>query len=185
MTHAKSTKTSPDPRASLWPWGIALGLAAVVGANAIMISIAVSHPSAPADPDHYARALAFDDEIAAREASKALGWTMQLEPCEVTAEGGCELRLELRDADGHPLEGLSVQVEAQRHDSEAYDQSFTLEGRGPGVYAAPWPAPRRGLWALRFRAEASATDKAQRVPWLAQRERFIEFRPPTATRDGA
>lgn len=120
---------SVEPRAWGWPVGIATGLGLVVVANAIMITIAISHPSAPASADHWAESLAWDRELELRQRSAALGWS-------IAAIGWADqsLQLQLVDVDGRPLVGLRGSVTLERADTAAHDVRLDLRELGSGVY---------------------------------------------------
>jgi nitrogen fixation protein FixH len=120
-----------EQRAWAWPVGIAVGLGFVVIANAIMITIALTHPSAPASADHWAESLAWDEELALRERSAALGWSL-------AAIGWRDESLELRllDAQGRALTGLSGTVTLERSDTADHDLRLELRELGEGRYVA-------------------------------------------------
>lgn len=127
-------------RAWAWPVGIATGLGLVVIANAIMISIAISHPSTPASDDHWAESLAWDQELALREHSVALGWS-------IAAIGwqGEGLALRVVDRDGRSLAGLRGTVTLERADTAAHDLRVELRELEDGRYLADGAADQRGL----------------------------------------
>ncbi|MCA9696172.1 MAG: FixH family protein [Myxococcales bacterium] len=129
----------PASRNLAWPVGIVVGLGFVVVANAIMIGVAVSHPSAPAAGDHWAESLAWDQELELRERSAALGWSI--------AELGGDARgltLRLLDDRGRPLTGLRGELRLERADSTSHDARLSLIDLGEGRYRSE-PAPISGL----------------------------------------
>lgn len=157
-------------RASAWPWGIGIGLGVVVLANAIMIHLAVSHPSAPAAADHYGESLRWDEVQQERQRARALGWTVELRPCARLAAEGCPLRLEVRDAEGNAVEGLHAEVSAQRADDVRLDRRAELGDAGAGVYDGVLALARPGLYSVSIRLEGGP------VPWMDDRR--IEVMAP-------
>lgn len=156
------------PRQSPWPWGIATGLGVVVAANALMIHIALSHPSAPASPDHYGEGLRWNEIQAERSRAQALGWRVELEPCAGLGQAGCPLVLRVRDAAGAPVVGLRGGVTAERADDPALDRQASIApGERPGEYLALLPLARPGLYALALRLEGGA------APWVDQRRILV------------
>lgn len=151
-----------------WPWGIGLGLGAVVVANAIMIHIAVSHPSAPASRDHYGESQHWDEVQAERGRARALGWQVELEPCASLDTEGCALALRVRDAAGAPVAGLRGMIRAQRADDSALDREAELAARGDaGDYAGQLALARPGLYTLSIRLEGGP------APWVDQRQILV------------
>ena len=86
---------------SWWPMGIVAGLGVVFVANAIMITFALTNPSVMVSEDPYADALAYDRVIAERDAAKALGWSVELSPCD---DDTCTVTMLVRDAQGRMIQ---------------------------------------------------------------------------------
>lgn len=116
----------------LAPFFIILGLGAVVVANAIMITIAVSNPSLPAAQDHWAESLSWDRELAQRERSAALGWS--LAGLGWSDAGRERLGLDLVDGEGRALTGLRGSLALERADTLAHDRRLELRELGGGRY---------------------------------------------------
>lgn len=123
-----------------WPVGIVVGLGTVAIANAIMISIAISHPSAPASTDHWAESLAWDQELALREHSLALGWSLA-----AIGWHGQDLELRLIDAQGQALTGLHGTITLQRSDTADRDLRVELLELERGRYLAAGATDHSGL----------------------------------------
>jgi len=156
------------PRQNPWPWGIGLGLATVVAANAIMIHIAVSHPSAPASRDHYGEAQRWDEVQAERGRAKALGWRVELEPCRTLDAEGCPLTLRVRDAAGAPVAGLHGTITAQRADDPGLDRQAEVAARAEaGDYEGRLALARPGLYTLSIRLEGGP------APWVDERRVLV------------
>lgn len=161
------------PRQNPWPWGIGIGLGVVVAVNALMIHIAISHPSAPASADHYGESQRWDEVQAERGRAQALGWRVELQPCAAVGAAGCPLVLRVRDAAGRPVAGLHGTIVAQRADDPALDRDAHVIARAElGDYEARLPLARPGLYALTIRLEGGA------APWVdARRVHFAGHAP--------
>jgi nitrogen fixation protein FixH len=156
------------PRRNPWPWGIGIGLGVVVAVNALMIHIAISHPSAPASRDHYGESQRWDEVQAARGRSRALGWRVELEPCASLGADGCPLVLRVRDAAGLPVAGLHGTIVAQRADDPALDREAEVVARAElGGYEARLALARPGLYALSIRLEGGA------AAWVDERRILV------------
>jgi nitrogen fixation protein FixH len=119
------------------------GLSAVVITNSIMVGIAISHPSTPASVDHWSESLAWDEELAVREHSAALGWSVA---GLSRSSDGRTLAVDVIDAKGHALPGLTGAVRLERSDSAAHDLEFELGDAGDGRYLALGELPTSGLY---------------------------------------
>jgi hypothetical protein len=137
-----------------WPAFIAGALALQVLASVVTIYIATSNPSYAVEDDYYQKALAWDAKQAQDRRNLELGWTLlfEVEPAE-RAGGEAVLSVEIDDADGAPVNGALLAVEAF-HNARADDVlRAPLDGRADGRYSASLPITRRGLWEFRFVAE--------------------------------
>lgn len=153
-------ESSPsDPRDRRGPLMIVAGLSAVVVANAIMIGIALAHPSVPATSDHWAESLRWQDELERRAHSRALGWS--LASLERDHEG---VALEVHDAQGHPLAGLRGTLTLRRADTGSGDQTLELVEIGQGRYRSADTIPPSGLVELQVELHDGAGER-----WAAQR----------------
>ena len=117
----------------MWPWGIGAALAIVVFANAIMISIALVHPSTRSVEDHWQRALAHDEFLRKARASAALGWRVEVTPCR---DSPLCARLRVDDGGGQPMakSGVRVTVHAQRADTDRFDRQLDVREIDSGQY---------------------------------------------------
>lgn len=117
-----------------------LGMSAV--ANAMLIRFAVADPTFAIEPNYYDEALAWDARVAQREANARLGW--KLTPhLQKRADGDAELVLDAVDADGAPLDGLAVSVNASPNlCARQRVRTELVSGRGSVGPACP------GLWQL-------------------------------------
>lgn len=141
---ANPSSSKPRHSGRGWPTGIAIGLGAVVVANAVMISIALRHPSVPASKDHWSESLAWDQELARREASAALGWSVA--KIERSGEGAQHLEFSVVDRQGQPVLGLRGQMRLERSDSADHDANLELSELGSGRYRSEAGVPSTGLY---------------------------------------
>jgi nitrogen fixation protein FixH len=135
-----------------WIWPVLLvGLLVLgVGANLVLLAVASGDPSFAVERDYYRKGVEWDRTLAQREVNARLGWTLA---CTVRA-GKLEARL--RDHAGAPVPDATVSVEAFHNARAEQIVTGVLTGTEDGVYRAPLPIVRPGLWELRFRAERGA-----------------------------
>lgn len=133
-------------RSSRWiPWLFVGFFGLVLIANVIMITLAVSTWNGLETEDAYQKGLAFNDQLEARRAQAALGWTVDL---EVGAGGGgpAELRLEARDRFGSFVRDADVRVRLVRPTHDGFDVDLPLAHEAGGSYAAVVDLPLPGVW---------------------------------------
>lgn len=140
-----------------WPVGIVVGLGFVVVANAIMIGIALSHPSVPAAEDHWAESLDWDRELAQRERSAALGWSVVEIGASAELPGAVELRVV--DREGRALTGLSGTLALERSDSDRFDRELKLVELGEGRYRSAEGVPQSGSFELELALRSPAGER--------------------------
>ncbi len=154
-------------RRSVWPWAIALGLTTAVGINLCMVWIAVANrsPAVPGDPER--DALAYDEIIARQRASTALGWRVDVGPCQLDDRGACEITLEVVDRAGKGIDGLRGHIVARRSDSAELDRDASLRALGVGRYAGTLAPSATGLYALAVELDGEAEQ------WFGTHELWI------------
>jgi nitrogen fixation protein FixH len=126
-------------------------LAATVMLNFYVMHLARSDASFAVEPDYYARAVHWDDELAQRSRNAALGW--RLSPT-LSRDGsdGVHVRVRLSDAGGRPVVGASLEVEAFAIARSAQVQRMTLASAGDpaeGAYDGRLALSHPGQWELR------------------------------------
>lgn len=129
-------------------------IAFVIGLLAMNISVggalvyfAHSDPSHAVEEDYYAKALAWDEHREQLARNKALGWSVQIDaPKFEMPVRPRDIRLDLRDAEGAPIENATIEAVAL-HNARAgdrYDIDFT---RAPeGGYIGSLRLTRPGWW---------------------------------------
>jgi hypothetical protein len=133
----------------VWPW-IPVGLlGAMLTGLGVMASLAIDDSSFALERDYYAKAVAYDAEIAQRAQNARLGWSLSVDAAP--AQHGKTSRIEARlsDAAG-ALERARVKVEALRNASAGRVLEAELREVVPGQYETELPLERGGLWELRF-----------------------------------
>ncbi len=108
------------------------------------IQVALDDPHFSVADDYYEKGVHFDEELARRAASDALGWSGELEP-STRAEGG-GVRLTLTDAVGAPIEGATGTLHAFHNAYPAQAQDASWRETEPGVYDADLMLDRSGNW---------------------------------------
>lgn len=164
------TRSTAPPR-SYWPLGIAASLGVVFVANAIMISQAIDHPSAPAAEDHYLESEHYEEVLAEREAAAAMGWSVDVKACPDGFVDTCHVTVAVTDASAKRVSGLSGSVAASRADTTDLDRTATLEAAAPGVYRAVLELGEGGQYHLDLRLNGAET------PWVGQRQILVVKEP--------
>lgn len=146
-------------------WIIApAGLASVaIIANVLLAVTAFGDPSFAVEEDYYQKAVDWDEELAERRQSAALGWTVALS----TPAGGL-LRADITDKDGAAVIGAHVEVVLFHYARASERNKALMKEVAPGRYGAAVPMERAGWWEARLRArlgdQTFATTQGFRVP---------------------
>jgi nitrogen fixation protein FixH len=140
----------------LWPWGLGLVLAVTVAGNIWMMRVAGSDPSFAIEPDYYRKAVEWDSTVAQSVRNQALGWRLSAMLGAPAASGSTVLVATLRDANGEPVTGAAITVEATHNARATEILTAELAPAEAGSYRATLPAARRGIWELRFEVERGA-----------------------------
>ncbi len=129
-----------------FPYMLVALLSASVIANILLIIRANSDPSFAVEPNYYQKAVDWDQTQAELRASEQLGWNMTVEARRA------ELRVQLSDRYGRPIDGATVAVEAF-HNARANERvNEHLVPIGGGVYVLEHSFDRRGIWEMRLAA---------------------------------
>jgi nitrogen fixation protein FixH len=109
-------ETHAANRSAAWRWGAfivsLLGLQVIGGIMAIVL--ASSDESVAVVPNYHQKALKWDEEVAQRSASRALGWTVDVSQVDEAASAA-GLRIALSDRRGKPIDLLSGKLEIYRN----------------------------------------------------------------------
>ena len=147
-----SAPAVPARGGGAWIAFVVVLLAAVVGGNVALLRVASSDPSVAAEPDAYRKAEGWDDARAATDRSDRLGWSAGLSGS--LRPDGAELhaRLQLADAEGAPVAGATISIEAFAVARSGRRVALTGTTDASGVAAFLVPDGREGLWEWRVRA---------------------------------
>ena len=134
--------------------GIVLGLLGFCLVTQLsFLYIASSDPSSVAEPDYYAKAIAWEDRQRQEARNRELGWVADAQLSELR-NGARVLQIGLRDAKGAPLADcrqVRVKVFHKARAGRAF--SATLRSSAtPGKYEATLPLRRAGVWEVRLEA---------------------------------
>ena len=151
------TRQDRDSRGRFIPWVITSLLGITVIKYFIVISIISGDPSLAVENDYSHRALAWDEENAARTSSGNLGWTSALSlKSNPTSPGDSVFGLTLKDERGEPIAGARVQLSIfhRARASEIHEASAVTDASGQ--FTVSVPRSRRGLWEVRLDATRGA-----------------------------
>jgi nitrogen fixation protein FixH len=111
------------------------------------VHIALADPSFAVEDRYYAKALSWDERLAAERRSVALGWRANI--LSARAPGGdTDLRLTLADREGRPVQGAHIDLEGfPVVRSRRVVRTVFVEG-APGDYRARVVTDRGGRWEL-------------------------------------
>jgi len=149
-----------------WPWIIVGILVAGIVPNLVLVAVALNDPSFAVVDDYYEKARHWDEEMARRRASRALGWHVEFAVDPVEGRPGFRrVHATVRDRDGRPLQGCRIELETFHNARAAYRQKASLEWDGR-THAATLPMRRAGIWVFRF----DVTRKGEQFSETARRE---------------
>lgn len=140
-------------RAPGWwiPW-IFLGFfLVVVAVNATMIWVGSTSWTGLVTESPYDKGLDYNRNLEAAQRQAALGWKAEVE-ARMTQGFDADLAVAFHDANGVPVDGLTVNARFERPTIDAHDFDLTLAPTGPGTYGASFKAPMTGLWDIHLRA---------------------------------
>ena len=159
-------------KGAVWPYLIAGALAVHVAASLIVVFIATSDPSYAVEEDYYQKAVEWDEKRAQDRSNAALGWLLEFTVTPPERPGDRPLlEVRLLDAEGNPLSGAAVSVEAF-HNSNSGDilRADLAPADEAGLYSAAMPMQHNGRWELRF----TAVSGGHRLTHTETRHLFVE-----------
>ncbi|MCA8930167.1 MAG: FixH family protein [Alphaproteobacteria bacterium] len=140
---------------------VLLGLIAFFGVmlavNSAFVYFATSTFSGLSTEDPYRKGVAYNQTLRAYRAQEATGWHARAEM------DGQNVRLTVTDADGKPVEGLTIGGRIGRPSTDAEDRSLTFQGFGRGLYVADAGTLDSGVWDLA--ADAHPAGSADAPPF--------------------
>jgi len=137
----------------IWPMIVVgiLGVSWVV--CGITVYAALSDSSHAIEDDYYERAVSWDETMAARRASEALGWTAEVAVSAADPHTGKRwLTVSIVDASGAPVSLDGAEAVAFHHARRGEARAVTLRSTGTGTAAGELGVGADGLWQVRLRA---------------------------------
>ena len=154
-----------------WPWIIGGALALHVVVSLVVVFVATSDPSYAVEEDYYQKALAWDEKRAQDHTNEVLGWSFEFAVTPPARPGDLtEVEAAVRYADGAPLNGATVSIEAFHNTYSDDIIRGALTESGGGTYTARLPLRQNGRWEMRFTVERGA----DRFTFSDTRHLFVE-----------
>jgi nitrogen fixation protein FixH len=158
-----------------WPLGVVGILLMTFSANAVLLFQATRPDAAAPIEDYYARSLRWDETLALRESSRALGWTAAWDlPAgpEYAPSMPRPVDLSLTDREGLPLRGIRGTLTALRPSDPSLTEQAQLTElpHAPGVYRCLLRFPVDGVWEIQADLSAKGTEGGGTATrWVATR----------------
>ena len=138
-----------------WPYAIIGMLALHATALLVVVRFVAPDPTFAVEPNHYQKAIAWDQSAGQTQANKELGWRAEVEAdAALLPSGRRQLRCRLLDRDGKAIPGALVQVLTFHHARAAERIQAPLLESPEGDYRAELFMARAGLWEVRVQARA-------------------------------
>lgn len=136
-----------------YPGMVVLLLSGTVISQVILFRSATQGRGLQVEQDYYARAVDWDRHVASEQASRALGWEVNVAVApdrQAAAPNLRHLDLTLHDADGKPLTDVTGTVRMRRPElaTEAPPIPLVAQPDRPGVYRITTTLPRPGVFDL-------------------------------------
>jgi nitrogen fixation protein FixH len=157
------TGFNPSSRKPLWI--LMASFSVVLVANGFLVYYAANTWTGLETKQHFARGLAYNQNLLGAEQQKALGWQTTLNTSFESDGLSGTSRIDFTDKDGQALTNMAVRIIAIRPTHEGYDQEFALAETSDGVYQGSFTLPLKGQWDFRILARRDANNY-QRVERL-------------------
>ncbi|MDB5656707.1 MAG: FixH [Tardiphaga sp.] len=119
----------------------------IIGVNVALAVLAIdSLPGVEVD-SAYSASLAYESEIAAARDQAERGWKVNAHVAR-DADGRAEVRVEARDRNGAPIQGLNFSSRLERPADRRRDRPVELAGDGTAQYHGNVAELDPGLWDL-------------------------------------
>lgn len=122
-------------------FGLVAFFGVVFAVNAVFVVLATDTFSGLSTEDAYRKGLRYNETIAAYEAQQAAGWQYGVELADTN-----DLEIRIRDSEGAPVNGLTVDGRIGRPTTDAFDRSVTFFDHGAGLYTAATDGLAPGQW---------------------------------------
>lgn len=160
MSAAGSVTRTPEELETIarWKWaGLIVGLLVLqVLMGGFAAFLAVGDPAFAVIPNYHEQAMHWDDVVAARFASDALGWQSRITAADaVNLYGKRRLTASLQDAAGRPLAEAQVRLQLWHHARplDVQEVALTPDPAVPGQYLGEAIVRRPGLWEIELSAD--------------------------------
>ena len=133
--------------------GFVLFFAIVFGVNGLMVYGALSTFDGVEIEGAYQKGRTYNHVLDRMEAQRKLGWTSGIETSALPGTGHrTALRVSFADAEGKPLDNLTVLGTFWRPVVSGEDKRMTLIETAPGLYEAKYELEHPGNWLVRVAA---------------------------------
>lgn len=153
----------PRPSDRWIPWYFVAFFVVLTLVLGYMVWLAVSSYPGTVSNHAYEQGLAYNKNLQAAAAQKALGWQGKV---TVAAAGAAtQLHYLLQGADGQPIKDAQVHCWLYRPSSSKLDEKLELAPQPDGRYGATVTLPAKGVWEIRLAAQAQghAFQQTERV----------------------
>ncbi|MDH5188447.1 MAG: FixH family protein [Rhodospirillaceae bacterium] len=130
-----------------YPWLFVGGLGIVVIVNGFLVYFAINSWTGLSTDVPYDKGLAYNQTLDAQRQQDALGWIVDFNH---NPDGN--LMVNFTNADGSPLDGLTVVANLYRPSQDDVDYSVDLLPVSDGVYQTKLQLPLPGLWEVHLSA---------------------------------
>ncbi|MDH5771539.1 MAG: FixH family protein [Rhodospirillaceae bacterium] len=130
-----------------YPWLFVGGLGIVVIVNGILVYFATNSWTGLSTDGHYDKGLAYNQTLDAQRQQDALGWKV-----DFNYDPNGNLSVKFIDANGAPLDGLTVTANLYRPSQDNVDYGVALQPAPLGSYQTQLQLPLPGLWEVRLNA---------------------------------
>lgn len=163
-------------RRAAWRWGgLVVGLLGlqVAGGVAAIVLATRDASSLGIVPDYHQKALHWDDEVALRSASQALGWDCQFSQIDGVPAAG--LRVTITDRNTRPVELAAGELTIYRHVRAAEVRRVKIPAGAVGMIELGGCFDAEGLWQVAIDVSDRAGNR-----FVESRELDVVFGNPTA-----
>lgn len=149
-----------------YPYIFVAGFGVVLAVNGTLAYFATSTFTGISTTDAYEKGRLYNQNLALAKAQAELGWQVEtkLVPASTADGHKVEIRIDYRDRDGKPVDGLRVIAGMVRPTTTGYDHEVALSSLGNGAYGGIFALPLAGVWDMEVAAvgEGVAYQHAQR-----------------------
>jgi nitrogen fixation protein FixH len=119
----------------------------IIGVNVVMAKLAIDTLPGVEVESAYSASLAYEGEIGAAREQAARAWKVNAR-VERAADGRAEVRVEARDRNGAPIQGLNFTSRLERPADRRADRPVELTDAGAAQYHGNVTELAAGLWDL-------------------------------------